>query len=949
MPATITGIVFDDVNHNGILDPGELGIAGAYVVRRGPGGGCATVQTNANGVYTFSGINGQGDHTIYETATNPGAPCPPTTFGQPAGFTNSTTFRTETIAVLQTDIDNNVTLTGRNYGHDNPDLFPCSSEAYQVSVPLGATNSQLTEINLVIGDVTIIDNDIGFNVNAIGYNILDNMIYGIEYGTTNLIRIAEDGVTTNFGPVINLPAPAVAYTVGTINNVGLMYIYEPGAANYFVVDVDQNSPTFGQALPPAGIAIVAQSIEDWSYNPLDGQLYTVDNTGTALSINPLTGLVTPLTTSGLIASTYGSTFMDANGFLYVLEDSTGDIYRVTLSPPNATGNLFSQSLAVTGNDGAYCQNAFPEIDFGDAPDIALGNGPGNYNTLLASNGPRHQIINTLFLGTRVTAENDAYENPTATGDDFTLGIQDDGITLPIAPVLTCDSSYSLDILITNDTGQNANLYVWIDFNQNGLFDGNEAALPVVVPSGVNPSLVTVNFNVPGPLTAGNTFLRARLTTDTLINNNGLPTQEDTRSIGSASDGEVEDYLIKIVDPTTLITSVKTADKSFVGLGETVNYTIFIPNTSAYDTSNLVLKDILPTGFSLVPGSFSVNGMVINNPNLIVGVPLGNLASGDNFIISFSALVANDPSLCGTTVSNQAFIDLQFCTGTTQTLSTNIVNVDIQCISLEVIKEADKDILIVGDTLTYTITITNTSNIALDNLVLTDKISDCASFVIDSVTLNGVKQPGVNPETGIPIGTLNPGTSVIVGFSVRLDKVCCPASLSNKALVTYEYTITIDSTEVTETGSEESNLVIVPVAPTTFKQLSKDEVVTIPIQKPDIEQIINVLVEIQIIDTRVIETIKGISIGGQKLTGYKLIIEGKINQKVEYVADEPQQSVHAAHFKVPFSSFIILPEDFQIGTNIEVEPFIEDVYYKLIDKRTLFKNTTFRLLAKINEN
>ena len=142
----------------------------------------------------------------------------------------------------------------------------------------------------------------------------------------------------------------------------------------------------------------------------------------------------------------------------------------------------------------------------------------------------------------------------------------------------------------------------------------------------------------------------------------------------------------------------------------------------------------------------------------------------------------------------------------------------------------------------------------------------------------------------------------------------------------------------------------PVAPVNFKQLSVQETLTIPVAKPDVEQIVSVSAEIVITNTRVVKTpgtttTPAISFEGQILTGYKLIVEGVVCQKVEYVADEPTQSVHAAHFNVPFSSFIILPADFVIGTPITVTGYIEDIFVELLGKRTIFKNVTVLLDAQ----
>ncbi|MCY6369538.1 DUF3794 domain-containing protein [Clostridium ganghwense] len=138
--------------------------------------------------------------------------------------------------------------------------------------------------------------------------------------------------------------------------------------------------------------------------------------------------------------------------------------------------------------------------------------------------------------------------------------------------------------------------------------------------------------------------------------------------------------------------------------------------------------------------------------------------------------------------------------------------------------------------------------------------------------------------------------------------------------------------------------IFPKDPKCFKQLTVQENLIIPSVKPDIEQIVRVIAEVIITNTRVIKTPVSISSEGQILTGWKLIVEGELKQKIEYVADEPTQSVHAAHFTVPFSTYIVLPEDFNEGCLINVVPYIEDIYVQQIDKRTLFKNVVLFLDA-----
>ena len=72
----------------------------------------------------------------------------------------------------------------------------------------------------------------------------------------------------------------------------------------------------------------------------------------------------------------------------------------------------------------------------------------------------------------------------------------------------------------------------------------------------------------------------------------------------------------------------------------------------------------------------------------------------------------------------------------------------------------------------------------------------------------------------------------------------------------------------------------------------------------------------------------------------------MNQVIEYIADEPTQTVHAFHANVPFCSFIILPEDFIQGTNLITSAFIEDIYAYKINARCVFKNITLLLTAEL---
>src|SRR5205814_8815979 len=84
MKEKISGVVFNDVNHNGVRDFGEPGLAGVTVnLNDDTGVVVATTMTDQNGRYSFTdqtGIPGTGNYTVslvlhsgyIQTSKNPG-------------------------------------------------------------------------------------------------------------------------------------------------------------------------------------------------------------------------------------------------------------------------------------------------------------------------------------------------------------------------------------------------------------------------------------------------------------------------------------------------------------------------------------------------------------------------------------------------------------------------------------------------------------------------------------------------------------------------------------------------------------------------------------------------------------------------------------------------------------------------------------------------------------
>ena len=174
-------------------------------------------------------------------------------------------------------------------------------------------------------------------------------------------------------------------------------------------------------------------------------------------------------------------------------------------------------------EGSTCEDCVrataATLDFGDAPDPT-------YPTLLANNGARHTVVPGVALGKALDAEADGQPNATATGDDQN-GNDADGVVF--RSLLTPGVVATIDVTASVQGYLNA----WIDFDADGSFDdpGEQVFSDEAVIAGVNE----LAFAVPAGAVSGATFARFRFSTRGLLGYDG-----------PASDGEVEDYQVRVM-------------------------------------------------------------------------------------------------------------------------------------------------------------------------------------------------------------------------------------------------------------------------------------------------------------------------------------------------------------------------------------------------------------------
>ncbi|RYY87490.1 MAG: hypothetical protein EOO15_11790 [Chitinophagaceae bacterium] len=274
-----------------------------------------------------------------------------------------------------------------------------------------------------------------------------------------------------------------------------------------------------------GTSAAATTTHDWSdIGVNNGIIYDFDGSPSGMDVyqyNMYSGALTRYTPAGAFTPTQ------------VGVDYLGNVYNVgaTIQRYNGTTSFVAgTSFAVSASPAIPAGASYGDAAEAFKPMADLGDAPASYDPV--ANSPAvHEILSTLRLGAGTTSEFTKNTSALATGD------ADDG--MPTPTILINNSNYLTNIVVYNNTGANATVAAWVDFNSNGTFEASEG-ISQVVPS--SASAQTIQLFWPTPTTTlapySYTFVRVRVTSTA----NGMTTSNPT---GYYSDGEVEDYRVQV--------------------------------------------------------------------------------------------------------------------------------------------------------------------------------------------------------------------------------------------------------------------------------------------------------------------------------------------------------------------------------------------------------------------
>ena len=379
-----------------------------------------------------------------------------------------------------------------------------------------------------------------------------------------------------------------------------------------------------------------------------------------------------------------------------------------------------------------------------------------------------------------SSNNDPDSDPSSSTDEDDLndGIADDDEAELTVPISQTDLSLSMGV-----SNANPNVGDVVTFNLSVTNESTTAATNVAVqdyvPAGFTIVSVDANasyigsivtwtgFNVPAGGTVSGSFtaevLAPRGTVNEYVNTAQITAmdQVDIDSTPNNDDGdqsEDDEDSIEITPASADLSIAKTVDTSTPNLGQTVTFTIEVSNNGPNDATGVEIRDLVPSGYTaltanqggVISGSTIIwNGLTVLSGDVVeleytatVEAGNGSLAAHVN-VVQVTASDQYDPD---STPGNNNPTEDDFALASTT--PQNIVDI-------EVTKISDVQTVTDGDTVTFTISVTNNGPGDATSVVIEDRMGDNFTYQSD-VASTGLYTDG-SPGTWV-VGDLAAGAT-----------------------------------------------------------------------------------------------------------------------------------------------------------------------------------------------
>ena len=461
----------------------------------------------------------------------------------------------------------------------------------------------------------------------------------------------------------------------------------------------------------------------------------------------------------------GLTFVGATPSVGAYDDTTG-AWTVGALAAGATATLTLQATVdATGPiDNVAEVTAQDQVDRDSAP--SNGDPAEDDQDLATVTAPR-----TIDLSLTKTVD-----QPTATVGDtvvFTVALTNDGPDAGTGVTVSDPLPAGLGFVTTTRT--------------TGTYDDTSGTWTVGTIAAGTTETLTITATVDAPGTLVNT---AQVATANELDPDSTP--------GNSVPGEDDQDSASISSEQVDLSLTKTVDDATPNVGDTITFTLTVANAGPDDATSVSVSDTLPAGLTFVTSTPSAGSY-----DAATGLwTIGTVADGGTATLDITVTVTGSADVTNTAqvaAADQNDVDSTPANDDAGEDDQDSVDVAPQRIDLEVTKTVDQPTVALGDTVTFTVTVTN----AVTSLSGGDTATGVALTDVVPASLSGVS---VTPSQGTYVGDVwTVGALAADGGSATLTvtgTVTSSGDTTNTAEVTAADQFDVDSTPANGNAGED---------------------------------------------------------------------------------------------------------------------------------------------------
>ncbi len=769
---TVSGVVFNDPNGNGVQDAGELGIGGVTVQLKTGAVVVATTTTAGDGSYSFTSVT-PGSYTVQET--------------DPSGYV-STMSNTVAVSVAPggaataTFGDQQVgTVSGTVFNDPNGNGTQDPGE-----LGIGGVTVQLKSGSTVVASTTTAgDGSYTFtSVTPGSYTVQETDPSGYVSTTNNTVPVsvaAGGAATATFGD----------QQVGTVSGVVFNDpngngTQDPGELGIGGVTVQLKS----------GSTVVASTTTagdgSYSFTSVTPGSYTVQETDPSGYVSTTSNTVpVSVAPGGAATANFGDQLVAPH--LTLAKSDTPDpvpaggqiVYTIQFGN---TGSADATGVVIT--DGVPVGTTFVSATGGGTYNGGTNTVTWNIGTVAA--GTSGSVSLTVQVGLGVPNGTVIVNTASMTASNASAPPNTVASTVAVAPVLTFQKTDTPDPVRAG--GQ---IVYTISFSNTGNGDATGVVITDVVPANAtfvsatgggtyNGGTNTVTWNI-GTVAAG-TSGSVSLTVQVGL---GVPNGTvivNTASMAASNASAPPNTVASTVAVAPVLTFQKSATPDPVQAGGQLVYTISFSNTGNGDATSVDITDAVPANTSFVSAT---GGYTYNAGTGTVTWNISTLAAGTSGSVSLTVQVAS-PLPNGLVIADTALLTSAETGSRSASASAGVSAAPV----LTIAKTGTPDPVPAGSQIVYTIAYRNPGSENATGVVITDTVPGNTSFV--SATGGGTYNAGTNTITW-NIATLAAGLSGSVALTVQVA-----SPLANGTQITN--VAAIDSNETAPQSAQAQTLV-----------------------------------------------------------------------------------------------------------------------------------------------